>query len=39
MKTYCVKCRKDTDIIDPKMVRTENNRLVSYAIKTFFLWN
>ena len=23
MKTYCVKCRKDTENIDPKMVRTK----------------
>ena len=28
MKTYCVKCRKDTENIDPKMVRTKNNRSV-----------
>ena len=28
MKTYCVKCRKDTQYIDPKIVRTKNNRLV-----------
>ena len=28
MKTYCVNCRKDTENIDPKMVRTKNNRLV-----------
>ena len=28
MKTYCVKCRKDTENIDPKMVKTKNNRLV-----------
>ena len=28
MKTYCVKCRKDAENIDPKMVRTKNNRLV-----------
>ena len=28
MKTYCVKCRRDTGNIDPKMVRTKNNRLV-----------
>ena len=28
MKTYCVKCRKDTENIDPKMVRTKNNGLV-----------
>ena len=28
MKTYCVKCRKDTENIDPKMIRTKNNRLV-----------
>ena len=28
MKTYCVKCRKDTENIDPKMIRTKNSRLV-----------
>ena len=28
MKNYCVKCRKDTENIDPKMVRTKNNRLI-----------
>ena len=28
MKTYCVKCRKDTENIDPTMVRAKNNRLV-----------
>ena len=28
MKTYCVKCKKDTEIIYPKIVRTKNNRLV-----------
>ena len=28
MNTYCMKCRKDTENIDPKMVRTKNNRLV-----------
>ena len=28
MKTYCVKCRKDNENIDPKMVRTKNNRLI-----------
>ena len=26
MKTYCVKCKKDTKNVDPKMVRTKNNR-------------
>ena len=25
MKTYCMKCN---EIIDPKMIRTQNNRLV-----------
>ena len=25
MKTYWMKCRKDTENIDPKMVRTKNN--------------
>ena len=29
MKTYCVKYKKGTENIDPKMVRTKNN----YAIK------
>ena len=28
MKTYCLKCRKDTEIIDPEIVGTKNNRLV-----------
>ena len=28
MKTYCVKCRNDTENTDPKMVRTKNNRLI-----------
>ena len=28
MKNYCVKCRKDTENIDPKLVGTKNNRLI-----------
>ena len=28
MKNYCVKCRKDTENIGAKMVRTKNNRLI-----------
>ena len=28
MKTYCLKCKKDTENIDPKMFRTKNNRLL-----------
>ena len=28
MKIYCVKCRRDTGNIDPKMVRTKINRLI-----------
>ena len=28
MKTYCVKFKKDTENIEPKMVRTKNNRLI-----------
>ena len=28
MKTYCVKCRKHTNNIDPKMFRTKSNRLL-----------
>ena len=28
MLTYCTKCRKDTENIDTKMVRTKNNRLI-----------
>ena len=27
MKTYCLKCKTNTDYIDPKMFRTKNNRL------------
>ena len=28
MKTYCVKCKKDTDNIDPKIFKSKNNRLI-----------
>ena len=28
MKNYCVKCRRDTENIGSKMIRTKNNRLV-----------
>ena len=28
MTTCCLKCRKDTENIDPKIVKTKNNRLV-----------
>ena len=28
MKTYCVRCKKDAENIDPKMVRRKNNRLI-----------
>ena len=28
MKVYCVNCRKDTENIDPKVVRTKNSRLI-----------
>ena len=28
MKTYWLKCKKDTDNIDPKMFKTKNNRLL-----------
>ena len=28
MKTYCVKCKKDTENIDPKIVKTKNGRLL-----------
>ena len=28
MKTYCVFCKRDTENIDPKMVRTKINRLI-----------
>ena len=27
MKTFCVKCRKDTENIEPKMARAKNYRL------------
>ena len=28
MNAYCVKCRKNTENIDPKIFRTKNNRLI-----------
>ena len=29
--TYCIKCKKDTDNIDPKIFRTKNNRLLTQS--------
>ena len=37
MKTYCMKCKKGTENIHPKMARTKNN--INYAIKMFCLQN
>ena len=31
MKTYCLKRIKDTENIDPKMVRAKNNRLIMHS--------
>ena len=28
MNTYCLNCKKDTSNIDPKMVKTKNDRLL-----------
>ena len=28
MKTYCLKYKKDTENIDPKIFKTKNNRLI-----------
>ena len=32
MNTYCLKCKKYTENIDPKVVRTKNNRLLVQSI-------
>ena len=31
MRTYCVKCRRDTENIDPKIATVKNNRLVTQS--------
>ena len=28
MKIYCVKCSRNTENIDPKMIRTKNDKLI-----------
>ena len=28
MKTYCIKCKKNTENIDPKIFKTKNNKLI-----------
>ena len=32
MKTYCLKCKTNTDNIDSKMFRTKNNRLLMQSV-------
>ena len=34
MKTYCLKCKRDTEIIDPKIIRTKNNTLLMQSQRT-----
>ena len=31
METYCLKGKKDTENIDPKMFKTKNNRLLTQS--------
>ena len=31
MKTYCVKCRKDIENIDTRMVRTKNGKIIMHS--------
>ena len=38
MKTYCMKCRRDRENIDPKIVRTKKKK-IHYAVKMSWLWN
>ena len=32
MKTYCVKCKKDTENIDPNIFKTKNNKLCNQNV-------
>ena len=36
MNTYCLSCKKDTRNIDPKVIKTENNKK-NYVIKMFYM--
>ena len=33
MKSYCLKCRKDTEIINQKISKTSNNRISILEVK------
>ena len=35
MKTYCVKCKKHTENIDPKIFNTKTNRLIMQSKCSF----
>ena len=37
MKSYCLKCRKDTEKINPKVLKTSNNRIMVLS-KTPNMW-
>ena len=34
MKSYCVKCRTNTENIDPKIFKTKNNKLIMQSQRT-----
>ena len=35
MKTYCFKCKTNTENIDPKIYKTKNNRLIMQSNVVF----
>ena len=37
MNSYCLSCKKDTENINPKIVRTKNNRLI--MLSKCAIWN
>ena len=36
MKSYCLKCRKDTENINPKVSKTSNNRII--VLSKYAIW-
>ena len=39
MKSYCLKCRKDTENINPRVSETSNNRTICESKKSRFIKN
>ena len=38
MLTYCLKCKKDTENVNSKVIKTKNGKTITFIIKKCGMW-